>query len=127
MPTNVPESRIAIVSDNDRLAQALEMALNKRWQVVRLATPAHASAASANAQLIIVALSLPSSEPIVTLARASLAEHIGRVPILVISEKPFRSDPQAKITHLDFPYSIERLYLRVAQALQPELIAALAA
>jgi hypothetical protein len=68
--------------------------------------------------LIVVAMSSPSSEPVVALSRASLAGRIGQVPLLIISDRPFHSEPDDQITHLDFPFDIDRLHDKVREILQ---------
>jgi hypothetical protein len=67
---------------------------------------------------MIVAMSSHTSEPVVTLARASLAGSIGQIPLLIISDRPFDSAPDDRITHLDFPFDIERLCLTVREMLR---------
>jgi len=68
--------------------------------------------------LIVVAMSSPTSEPVVALARASLAGQIGQVPLLIISDRPFHSDPNDRIIHLDFPFDIDGLCDKVKEVLQ---------
>jgi hypothetical protein len=70
--------------------------------------------------LIIVAASLPSSEPVVALARASLAARIGEVPLLIISDRPFPPDPVDRIAHLDFPFDIGGLHNSIQDILNRE-------
>lgn len=59
--------------------------------------------------LIIVAHSAHTSEPVVTLAQAKLANQIGRIPILIISDRPFEARPVQQIYHLDFPFDSANL------------------
>ena len=59
--------------------------------------------------LIIVAHSAYCSEPVVTLAQARLTDQIGRVPILIISDRPFEAKPVEQIYHLDFPFDSVKL------------------
>jgi len=68
--------------------------------------------------LIVVAMSSSTSEPIVALARASLAGRIGQVPLLIISDRPFHSEPDDQIAHLDFPFDIDGLHNKVKDILQ---------
>ena len=86
--------RIVVLSDSDGLARAIELNLSDYadLEVVRLGWKVPGSppvATSGNCNLIIVAASAESSEPVVALARASLLERIGRVPVLIISDRPF--------------------------------------
>lgn len=59
--------------------------------------------------LIIIAHSAHTSEPVVTLAQAKLANQIGRIPILIISDRPFEARPIQQIYHLDFPFDSANL------------------
>jgi hypothetical protein len=71
--------------------------------------------------MVILALSSPTHEPLVVLSRANLVGLIGQVPLLIISDRPFRSHPAELIFHLDFPFRPEALRDRVREAL-PGLI-----
>ena len=64
-----------------------------------------------------VAMISPASEPVVALARASLADRIGRVPLQIVSDRPFDSEPDEQIIHLDFPFDIDRLHDKVKKVL----------
>lgn len=117
MDTDFPKKRALILSDDEGLAKAVALNLNGYLEVVR-----HPSLSAGKCEsqieagvfdLIILAMSSPTSEPVVALARASLAERIGRVPLLIISDRPFRSEPDDKITHLDFPFKIDELHRTV--------------
>lgn len=123
--------RVLILSDNDRLSRAIELNLDGGLEVeiMELASSPrqrpepvegqHRSPAEAgHFDLIVVAMSSPTSEPVVALAKASLAEYIGQVPLLIISDRLFRSDPEAQIIHLDFPFDIDRLQAQVRELLQ---------
>jgi hypothetical protein len=66
-------------------------------------------------------MSSPTSEPVVALSRASLAGQIGQVPLLIISDRPFQSDPDDRIIHLDFPFDIDGLHDKVEKILQDRL------
>jgi hypothetical protein len=59
---------------------------------------------------------------VVGLARADLAEQIGHVPLLIISDRPFEDDDLCQIEHMGFPFDIDQLYSRVRDILvaQPE-------
>ena len=116
---------ILVLSDNDLLARAIELNLGKTWTVgVLLLTPESAvrrgsrAGVDRHADLIVVAMSSPASEPVVALSRASLGGRIGQVPILIISDRPFDSRSDDRIIHLDFPFDISRLRGKVAEILQ---------
>jgi hypothetical protein len=118
-----PDSKkIIILSDNVRLAIAIELNLCGRlgFETIVLAPdPDHCSQVNEEEEidLVVVALSLPSSEPVVILSRAGLAEHIGTVPLLIISERPFEPDQESQIHHLDFPFEAKVLRTRVTEIL----------
>ena len=117
--------KILVLSDNDKLSRAIEVILASRdWAVETVASnppkqPGNQAKIS-NLGLIIVAMSSPASEPVVALARASLAKQIGQVPLLIISDKPFNSNSDVLIVHLDFPFVIDELYHKVEAILHRE-------
>jgi len=117
--------KILIVSDSDKLARALELNLKGRWCVVKthlISSLEQSPAKAADYHLIVIAMSLPSSEPVVALAKASLGKHLGQIPILIISDRPFRSAPGESIHHLNFPFTPEALYAKVQEILDPSAI-----
>jgi hypothetical protein len=147
MGTDLARRRILVLSDNDGLSRAIELNLkHSHLEVIRLALSSPRLRKRPSAQgrgkgsakrqrcpekqrtgsqaevgdfdLIVVAMSSPTSEPVVALARASLAGRIGRVPLLIISDRPFQSEPDDQITHLDFPFDIDRLHDKVKEILQ---------
>ena len=111
---------ILVLSDNDGLSRAIEVNLTKRFdaEIVR-----HDSLEddrimqNGDFDLIVVAMSSTASEPVVALAQASLAKRIGQTPMLIISDRPFDSEPHDRIVHLDFPFRIDRLCARVQEML----------
>jgi hypothetical protein len=116
--------RVLILSDNEGLSRAIVLNLNSCLEV-RTArfepkSPQGWKLQTENAgfDLMIVAMSSPTSEPVVALARASLAGLIGQVPLLIISDQPFDCTPDDLITHLDFPFDIDRLCYTVREMLQ---------
>ena len=125
------QKRIFVVSDNDGLARAIELNLNDCFDtntvlVVPYTSPSGRDLATAgDCDLIIVATSSPTSEPVVALAKASLADRIGQIPLLIISDRPFDSDVDKRIAHLDFPFRVGELLKAVQRLLQEEPNAAL--
>jgi hypothetical protein len=116
--------RVLILSDNSGLSRAIALNLRSCLEV-KTARFEPESPQSWRLQtendgfdLMIVAMSSHASEPIVTLARASLAGSIGQVPLLIISDRPFDSAPDDRIIHLDFPFDIERLCHTVCKMLR---------
>ncbi len=116
--------KIIVISDNDGLAKVIDMALNKEFTitpvVLSASGPDLAGIGRCQPDLIIVALSSFSSEPVVALSRASLVNRVGRVPVLIISDKPFDSAPDHQITYLEFPFDLDRLCARVHESMGPE-------
>ena len=68
-------------------------------------------------KLLILALSRSSNEPVVVLAQAGLAQFIGVVPLLIISDRPFMADPARNIFHLPFPFGADALQQSVTDLL----------
>jgi hypothetical protein len=133
MIANPAGKRVLVLSDNNGLADAIEFNLKRsHLEVVRLALSSpELCERSAERQrgsqvrdgdfdLIVVAMSSPTSEPVVALAKASLGGRIGQVPLLIISDRPFLSDPDAQIVHLDFPFDIAGFNTKVRKILQGE-------
>lgn len=126
MGADLSGKRVLILSDNDGLSRAIELNLNRHLgvEIVTLAPSSleqrGSPADNGDFDLIVVAMSSPTSEPVVALARASLARRIGQVPLLIISDRLFRSDPEAQIIHLGFPFDIDRLQDKVRELLQKE-------
>jgi hypothetical protein len=130
MGANLAGKRVLVLSDNDGLSRAIELNLeHSDLQVVKFALssprqrcPEERRAGSQNEvsdfDLIVVAMSSPTSEPVVALYRASLTGRIGQVPLLIISDRPFHSDPDDRIIHLDFPFDIDGLHDKVEEILQ---------
>jgi DNA-binding response OmpR family regulator len=134
MVADLAGKRVLVLSDNNGLAEAIEINLKcSHLEVEKLALRSQGQQYPEQSRrdrrfgsqvelgdfdLIVVAMSSPSSEPVVALARASLTRQIGRVPLLIISDRPFLSDPDAQIIHLDFPFEIDRLHNKVKAILQ---------
>ena len=131
MGADLAGKRVLVLSDHDGLSRALELSLRRNHlEVVRLALsspgqrcPAPVEGRGSQAEvgefdLIVVAMSSPTSEPVVALARASLAGQIGQVPLLIISDRPFHCDPDDQIIHLNFPFDIDGLHNKVKEVLQ---------
>ena len=126
MATDSYGKRVLVLSDDHRLSRAIELNLRKRLgvEVVTVASNSLEQRGSPTRNdgfdLIVVAMSSPVSEPVVALARASLVKHIGRVPLLIISDRPFDPDPDDQIAHLEFPFDASALHDKVQGLLQGE-------
>lgn len=131
MVADLAGKRVLVLSDNDGLSRAIELNLkHSQLEIIKLALspPGQRSepvegqrecqAEVGHFDLIVVAMSSPTSEPVVALARTSLIRQIGQVPLLIISDRPFQSDPDDQIIHLDFPFDIDRLHDKVEEILQ---------
>ena len=71
------------------------------------------------ADLIVVAMSRSSGEPLLALAQASLVQSVGQVPVLIISDRPFDPSPTDGISYLAFPFQVEELRSTVMGLLVP--------
>ncbi|MCP4538145.1 MAG: hypothetical protein GY832_13470 [Chloroflexi bacterium] len=133
--TDLAGKRVLVLGDNAKLSRAIELNLELclRMQImIRMTSspsqrkdrtennPQHNDASdngARNVDLIVVAASSPTSEPIIALARASLTGCIGQVPILIISHRPIDPAPDAHIDHLNFPFDANGLYKKVRDIL----------
>jgi hypothetical protein len=116
--------RIAVLSDNDGLAQAIQMSLGRCLKSEIVGYVSNSLVSGKNEigndkfDLILVAVSLPTSEPVVMLTRAALAQEIGQVPLLIVSDRPFDPGENGRFFHLDFPVNANRLRDKVKEILQ---------
>jgi hypothetical protein len=116
--------RVLILSDNKGLSRAIALNLDTCLEVKTMRfepkSPEHwrLSVGNDSFDLMIVAMSSPTNEPVVALARASLATQIRQTPLLIISDRPFDSAPDDWVTYLDFPFDIDRLCHTVREMLQ---------
>ena len=96
-----------VVSDDDAVVKLIELALKNRLQVVPVASETRSHSGdrppAGDPDIIILFLSSHLSEPLVALARANLQRELGRVPVLVISDRPFRTDASTQIYYQNFP------------------------
>jgi len=113
--------QVLLLSDNESVAKLISHIGTNDIDITRfLLAPRNSSEkimATGNFDLIILALSKYASEPIVTLAHASLLDAVGHVPILIISDKSFQSDPTTQIIHMDLPFSIDHLNAQIREML----------
>ena len=113
--TKLSKKNILVLSDSEFLFDIIQVTLQwPRWQVecAELNSPERTSALPGNAtdiDLIIVASSTITNEPVVVLARAGLTDHIGCIPILIVSDRFFESSLKEQIYHLDFPFEPAQL------------------
>ena len=116
--------KILVVSDDAKLSRAIELNLGNPggMQVVcpesELVPWGVSTWGNDDIDLLVVATSSPSSEPVVMLARAALTDRVGLVPLLIISDRPFVADSEARIDHLAFPFCPVELYDTVSGILK---------
>ena len=126
MTGEVIRRKVLVLSDNDKLSKAIAWNLEHilGQEVVRqVSDPTQGPGfqlTDGNFDLVVVAVSAADSEPIVTLAKASAAQFADKTPVLIVSDRPFRPDPDARITHLDFPFEPDELHDAVTDILGRE-------
>ena len=108
---------VLVLSDDDWLLRAIRVNLNAGLQA-RVVTPGE-HAVGDLADLIVVAMSRSSGEPLLALAQASLVQSVGQVPVLIISDRPFDPSPTDGISYLAFPFQVEELRSTVMGLLVP--------
>ena len=127
--------RVLVLSDSDLLFEVIEANLKQiHVQTERLGgatKPSNGNAAHScgpgslhpqkcleqatarDCDLIVVAIRSSNGEPLVALFNAALTEHVGRVPLLIISERGFDACQEGRIFHLDFPFDSTELRHKV--------------
>lgn len=115
MVPTIKGKRVVVLSDHRMIFRAIELALNSWLDIEVLSRGPDGfqeigqAPGFAACDLIVVAVSSPSTEPVVTLVQSSLVDRIGQIPLLIISDRPFDAVPEAKISHLRFPFEPARL------------------
>jgi len=119
--------RIIVLSDNDELAQAIELSLSHclALKITRIPSSLPESKERDSNRdefdMIVLATSLPTSEPVVMLAQAALTQQIGRVPLLIVSDRPFDPDMHHQFFHLDFPMNAHALRDKIREILHLQM------
>ena len=127
---NKTSKQAVVLCDNDLLFDVIKLNLQQiQVRPVRHKTgsPTHHLEEQSKAgdfDLIIVAISLPNGEPVVTLFEASLTKHIGQIPLLIISDRKFDSNLDDRIFHLTFPFDASDLRNTVQIALDHQIVVA---
>jgi hypothetical protein len=107
--------RVIVICDHAALSRAISINLHGAVDMEVVAevnsvgdkttvSPGGPGPAQTNLDLIVVAACKPGSEPLVLLQKASLMDHIGRTPLLIISDRPVEFAPEYRIAHLPFPF-----------------------
>jgi hypothetical protein len=116
--------RVIVISDNDGLTQAMALDLSHCLKLQTISLTSGSSERSRvqvernSFDLIVVVTSSPTSEPVVMLGRALLAQQIGCVPLLIVSDRPFDPDMDNQFFHLNFPIKADQLLHKVAEILR---------
>ncbi|MCX7707375.1 MAG: hypothetical protein N2204_05155 [Anaerolineae bacterium] len=120
--------QVHVICDHDALYGAIELKLSclPQLRVTRLETNAveppsrnepQSKYPAEEIDLIIVAPVPPLNDPMSILAKASLLNYVGRVPVLIISDQPSKPSSDDKITYLNFPFDSDDLTATVAEIL----------
>ncbi len=123
MIIGLPGKRAIVLSDNDGLSRVIEFHLKSsllevtRVELASLRKTAQTDWTNA-VDLIVVALSMPTNDPVTVMSQPPLERCVGQVPILVISKRPCYAVLSNRVVHLDFPFEIDDLYDSVAKILQ---------
>lgn len=121
-PIDRARPRIYVLSDSDRLYRLISYLLADYGPVAGWVSKGEAETSPTFAlhasQLVIIAAAATTSEPLVMLAQAGLAAFVGRVPLLLITDRPFLAPPDNSIYHLNYPFAPEAL-LKIVGELCP--------
>ena len=114
----VRDKRVAVIGDSDLLCKAIKLALHKRLHLQmadmeRCGVVRSPGETIPNWDLVIVAIASEHGEPLAELAGACLIECIGKVPLLIVSSRPFESSAEFEISHVRFPFDPDQLCHRV--------------
>ena len=121
MSETVTRKRVLILSDSDDLSRAIVLSLDGGLDTV-CAGPIATEAGKERVygddfDLIVLAASLPDSEPAAMLYASVLDERIDHIPLLIVSPRTFFSDPKERIFCSALPFDRERLRALVFQIL----------
>ena len=116
------KQRIALICDDERLLKIIPLAFDKRqYEMIVCNYPGqllHGEVPEIRLlSMVIIALALPMSEPIVELSRAQLGGVIGKLPILIVSQHAFHPARSQMIYQMDFPFDINELKTKVESVL----------
>ena len=121
MQAPLPQQRLFLLTDHALLARVVEVNLRQEWEVetriLKAQDTPYLAPADSTPDLIIIGLSGTEGEPLMTLYAVSLLDCVGRVPILIISERPFRPWPLARLWHLTYPFTVTELQQAVRATL----------
>lgn len=114
---------ILVLSDDDRVARVIELVLKRdnflgTNLVISSFEQQNGQPSITDLSLVILVASLPVSETMMTLNQASLADHIGSIPMLIISSETFHANPDNLIFHLKLPFDFDELHHKVQTLLR---------
>lgn len=126
MSDRLTKKKMLVLSDNREIARAIEVILKENAEISSLIVEPHGVAETSEIpqplDLIIIVLSEQISEPVVALARVSLGHLLNQIPILIVSDKSFQPHRDAKIAHMEFPFTPDQLQTRVDEMLNGNLL-----
>jgi hypothetical protein len=119
-----PPKKILVLSDDNRLARAIELILDSdEWIIEKLALSSteqsQPQGATDGVALIVVALSSPLNEPVTALNCVFLANQIAQIPLLIISEKRMHAHQSNLLVQMDFPFDVDEFRENVLKILSP--------
>jgi len=112
------DKRVAVIGDSDLVCKAIKRALQARLHM-EMADPGRCDATgspgepSSTWDLVIVAIASEGGEPIAELARAFLIDCVGRVPLMIVSSRPFETFAEFGLSHFRFPFEPDQLCMHV--------------
>ena len=121
------KKRALVLCDNNLLFDVIKLNLEKVCvTVTRCEREASANRIEEQREvddfdLIVVAISSSTGEPVVTLFNASLTEQIGHIPLLIISDRKFDPNYEGQIFHLAFPFDANELRRKVQTVLEHQI------
>jgi hypothetical protein len=124
MVRDLAGKRVLVLSDDDWLSRAISLnligCLNVKTMRLEAGSERQQESRTDGGEfdLIVLAVASPTCEPVLTLARASLTDQIGRVPFLIVSERPFDSNPNTQIAHVSSPLDVDMFHAKVTALLQ---------
>jgi hypothetical protein len=105
---------VLVLCDDDLLYRVIHLALSECDLIRGRATAAHVPVqgevgSGMAPDLIVLALGATPVEPLAALAHASLLDRVGRVPLLIVSNRWTQPDPTSSIYRLGFPFDVREL------------------
>jgi DNA-binding response OmpR family regulator len=116
------KKRALILSDTDDLLRTIEPYLDGNLDAVYLVMSSledgQQRVCRDHFDLVVLGVSLPDSEPAAMLFGGTLCGRVDRVPVLIISQRAFFSDPGERIFYFDLPGDRDRFRKQIAEILR---------